>query len=483
MVRPRVGDRVRVKSSLTKPKYNWGQVTSTSIGKLTRIDDDGDCRVDFPEQSDWNGLLSEMEVVGTSATEAVAVGARVKILSASDSSTTPYVGQDGDLVEDDGSGRPYRVTFADGKKWWFRKSEVVLASGSSTACSGSVLKTKEVGVRVRRGPDWEWGDQDGNGLGTTQSDESTGWIRVKWDHGKTNSYRIGKDGAYDLVVAGRIRCTKHHHDLIAKSLPNRCDVGGAGCQGVGTVYRCASGCDWDVCQVCFDANSAEKSAAEKAAAEKDPYPGEEGLQELHEMVTELWKEMTEEGAEELKEELMGVEELKEELMGKTGEEQWNILLEARDHLVNEWKVSPVELEQEWKQTLAQVPEDHILDMEEAVAAWIDASFEAKKLMLMWLCTLLEQEEAEQVTTPSSNNSTTPHPAILFHPRVQLRARALMEYGWWAVDVGKVGVVEQSEANYQEQCLRTGVVVIDSWVGRHLNSKTHTAHTVSGGCGR
>ena len=259
MIRPRVGDRVRVKSSVTKPKYNWGQVKSTSIGKLTRIDDDGDCCVNFPEQSGWTGLLTEMEVVGASATEVVAVGARVKILSASDSSTTPYVGQDGDLVEDDGTDRPYRVQFADGEKWWFRKDEVVLASGSSTVTSGSVLKTKEVGVRVRRGPDWKWGDQDGNGLGTTQSNDDTGWIRVKWDHGESNSYRIGKDGAYDLVVAERIRCTKHHHALIARSLPNRCDVGGAGCRGVGTVYRCASGCDWDVCQVCFDANSSGKT--------------------------------------------------------------------------------------------------------------------------------------------------------------------------------------------------------------------------------
>ena len=97
-----------------------------------------------------------------------------------------------------------------------------------------------------------------------------------------------------------------------------------------------------------------------------------------------------------------------------------------------------------------------------------------------------REAAEKVAAPAQTASS-PHLPYGFIPRVQLRAppppRALMEYGWWAVDVGKVGVVEQSEANYQEQCLRTGVVVIDSWVGRHLNSKTHTAHTVSGGCRR
>ena len=30
-----------------------------------------------------------------------------------------------------------------------------------------VLRTAEVGLRVRRGPDWSWGNQDGGGPGTT----------------------------------------------------------------------------------------------------------------------------------------------------------------------------------------------------------------------------------------------------------------------------------------------------------------------------
>ena len=29
-----------------------------------------------------------------------------------------------------------------------------------------------------------------------------GWVRVQWDTGSTNSYRMGKEGKYDLKLAG-----------------------------------------------------------------------------------------------------------------------------------------------------------------------------------------------------------------------------------------------------------------------------------------
>jgi hypothetical protein len=49
------------------------------------------------------------------------------------------------------------------------------------------------GDRVRRGPDWKWGSQDGDGrgVGTVQEGlDSDGWIAVKWDHGGRNKYSI-----------------------------------------------------------------------------------------------------------------------------------------------------------------------------------------------------------------------------------------------------------------------------------------------------
>ena len=62
----------------------------------------------------------------------------------------------------------------------------------------------KVGVRVKRGMDWKWGDQDGPQPGEGQvigqlGDD--GWIRVHWDNGTTNSYRMGKEGKYDLQLA------------------------------------------------------------------------------------------------------------------------------------------------------------------------------------------------------------------------------------------------------------------------------------------
>ena len=61
-----------------------------------------------------------------------------------------------------------------------------------------------VGTRVVRGVDWKWDDQDGpppsegRVIGELGED---GWIRVQWDNGSTNSYRMGKEGKYDLKLA------------------------------------------------------------------------------------------------------------------------------------------------------------------------------------------------------------------------------------------------------------------------------------------
>jgi len=68
---------------------------------------------------------------------------------------------------------------------------------------------------VVRGPDWEWGDQDGGG------DESKGivveiltWkgevdpmkfgVRVVWINGDSNIYRWGAQDKYDLTVVGKV---------------------------------------------------------------------------------------------------------------------------------------------------------------------------------------------------------------------------------------------------------------------------------------
>jgi len=70
-----------------------------------------------------------------------------------------------------------------------------------------VLKEQRIGVRVRRGPDWKWGNQDGGAgnWGTTVEDSDPDmplrWIKVQWDHGEKKSYRVGAEGKYDLLFA------------------------------------------------------------------------------------------------------------------------------------------------------------------------------------------------------------------------------------------------------------------------------------------
>ena len=59
------------------------------------------------------------------------------------------------------------------------------------------------GMRVMRGPDWKWGDQDGGkgSIGTvTDTDDGDGWVKVKWDSNSgNNSYRVGASGKFDLI--------------------------------------------------------------------------------------------------------------------------------------------------------------------------------------------------------------------------------------------------------------------------------------------
>ena len=65
-----------------------------------------------------------------------------------------------------------------------------------------MAKMMKIGTRVVRGPDWKWGDQDGNGEGRVIGElGDDGWIRVQWDNASTNSYRMGKEGKYDLKLA------------------------------------------------------------------------------------------------------------------------------------------------------------------------------------------------------------------------------------------------------------------------------------------
>ena len=61
-----------------------------------------------------------------------------------------------------------------------------------------------VGSRVRRGRDWEWGEQDNFGAGTVVNHLLPGWLAVQWDSGSIYNYRYGSTSdfrdKYDLEV-------------------------------------------------------------------------------------------------------------------------------------------------------------------------------------------------------------------------------------------------------------------------------------------
>ena len=59
-----------------------------------------------------------------------------------------------------------------------------------------------LGLRVVRGPDWCWGDQDGGDgcVGTVVEVGGGGTTMVQWDAGTRALYRCGEDDKFDLRV-------------------------------------------------------------------------------------------------------------------------------------------------------------------------------------------------------------------------------------------------------------------------------------------
>ncbi|XP_070207241.1 E3 ubiquitin-protein ligase MIB2-like isoform X2 [Littorina saxatilis] len=110
----------------------------------------------------------------------------------------------------------------------------------------------EVGLRVVRGPDWKWGNQDGGeGFvgtvvevgkpGSTTSPDKT--VVVHWDSGARTNYRVGYQGAYDLRIYDNAPIGLRHTNIICDSCQK---------QGVqGMRWKCTRCHDFDLCSLCF----------------------------------------------------------------------------------------------------------------------------------------------------------------------------------------------------------------------------------------
>jgi len=71
------------------------------------------------------------------------------------------------------------------------------------SCTAYTDASCPIGDRVKRGKDLMWGSQQGpDDYGTIAGGGAQGTrsCKVEWDNGLSNSYRVGRDGAYDLCL-------------------------------------------------------------------------------------------------------------------------------------------------------------------------------------------------------------------------------------------------------------------------------------------
>ena len=123
-------------------------------------------------------------------------------------------------------------------------------SPSSPSCTPYTDSACTSGDRVKRGPDWRWGSQDGGDSHGTVTGSDDGWCAVAWDNGNSNVYRVGQDGAFDL-------CTVSTSGAGAGATPSSCDQSlFEGCAGLGHstyIQQCCQGScayGYDDCYFC-----------------------------------------------------------------------------------------------------------------------------------------------------------------------------------------------------------------------------------------
>lgn len=176
-------------------------------------------------------------------------------------------GEVGHIVGTDSSMKPYRVQAPSGATWWYTREALDPASAHPPQQANVVtMANLVVGRRVRRGPDWRWGDQDQSSVGELLGSDSPGWARVRWAVGSTvNSYRVSGPGQYDLVFVDgdaeplggseTFALPGHPHRVRAATKAHcQCDICGQDLPRQGH-FRCVTGCDWDVCGVCLAATA------------------------------------------------------------------------------------------------------------------------------------------------------------------------------------------------------------------------------------
>uniref|UniRef100_A0A668APN2 E3 ubiquitin-protein ligase MIB2 n=1 Tax=Myripristis murdjan TaxID=586833 RepID=A0A668APN2_9TELE len=132
----------------------------------------------------------------------------------------------------------------------------------SASGPGPSRGSMEVGMRVVRGLDWKWGNQDdGEGhvgtvveigrQGSTTTPDKT--VVVQWDSGTRTNYRTGYQGAYDLLLYDNAQVGVRHSNIICDS----CKKHGI----MGMRWKCKVCFDYDLCTQCYMNNKHDLSHA------------------------------------------------------------------------------------------------------------------------------------------------------------------------------------------------------------------------------
>ncbi|KAH9495559.1 E3 ubiquitin-protein ligase mib1 [Bulinus truncatus] len=105
----------------------------------------------------------------------------------------------------------------------------------------------KAGLRVVRGPDWKWGNEDGGEghLGTViKIDQDKKKATVQWDHGEIKTYRAGKMGSFDLHIFDNSQIYVKHMCVVC----DECNENGI----KGLRWKCSVCPNYDLCSSCYN---------------------------------------------------------------------------------------------------------------------------------------------------------------------------------------------------------------------------------------
>ena len=85
---------------------------------------------------------------------------------------------------------------------------------------GTDVPAEGVGYRVVRGPDWQWGKQDGGDghVGTVRNFENEGEVLVLWDNGTAANYRCSTHSDVRILDSAPAGEMIHSFPVVARSM-------------------------------------------------------------------------------------------------------------------------------------------------------------------------------------------------------------------------------------------------------------------------